>query len=145
MPAGDTHPPLVRVLLERSASAVRLPQPGRAYWVRHDGTGSWLWGPLEIDVAAAGTKYWQAGAWSDHGNAAAAARKIREGFGAGADVREEIMANGLTRVRVGWTANAPEDPVSELEALGFAGAFSAPAAGVLRISGADKGLVTSRW
>ncbi len=143
MPARDTDPPLVRVLLERSASAVRLPQPGRAYWVRHDGTGSWLWGPLEIGVAAAGTKYWQAGAWSDTTNASAAARKIRQRFGTDADVREEVMANGLTRVRVGWTANAPDDPVSELEALGFAGAFSAPAAGVLRINGADGGLVTS--
>ena len=143
MPARHTDPPLVRVLLERSISVVKLPQPGRAYWARHDGTGSWLWGPLEIGVATVGTEYWQVGAWSDPGNAAAAVRKIREGFGAGADVREEAMANGLTRVRVGWTANAPEDPVSELEALGFAGAFSAPAAGVLRIRGADRGLVTS--
>ena len=143
MPVRDTDPPLVRVLLERSTSVVRLPQPGRAYWVRHDGTGSWLWGPLEIRVATAGTKYWQVGAWSDPANAAAAAQKIRQGFGPHMDVRQEAAANGLTRVRVGWTANAPEDPVAELAALGFTGAFSSPAAGVLRITGADNGLVTS--
>jgi len=143
MPARDTDPPLVRVLLERSSSVVRLPQPGRAYWVRHDSTGSWLWGPLEIGVAAAGTQYWQVGAWSDPANAAAAAQKIRQAFGADADVRQEAATNGLTRVRLGWTVNAPRDPVSELAALGFTGAFSAPAAGVLRISGADKGLVMS--
>ena len=143
MPIRDTDPPLVRVLLERSTSVVQLPQPGRAYWVRHDGAGSWLWGPLEIGVAAAGAEYWQAGAWSDATNAATAARKIRQSFGTDADVREEVMATGLTRVRVGWTANAPEDPASELATLGFMGAFSAPAAGVLRISGVDRGLVTS--
>jgi stage II sporulation protein D len=143
MPVRDTDPPLVRVLLERSTSVVKLPQPGRAYWVRHDGTGSWLWGPIEIRVAAAGTKYWQVGAWSDPANAAAAAQKIRRGFGAHMDVRQEAAANGLTRVRVGWTANAPEDPVAELAALGFPGAFSSRAAGVLRITGADNGLVTS--
>ena len=42
-------------------------------------------------MAAAGTEYWQAGAWSDPANAAAAAWKIREGFGAGADVRQEVI------------------------------------------------------
>ena len=143
MPDRDTDPPLVRVLLERSTSVVRLPQPGRAYWVRQGSAGSWLWGPLEIGVAAAGTQYWQVGAWSDPANAAAAAQKIRQGFGASADVRQEAAANGLTRVRVGWTAKAPEDPVSELAALGFTGVFSSPAAGVLRITGEDNGLVTS--
>ena len=141
--ASDIDPPLVRVLLERSSSVVRLPQPGRAYWVRHDSAGSWLWGPLEIGVAAAGTQYWQVGAWSDPANAAAAVQKIRLAFGADADVRQEAATNGLTRVRVGWTANAPRDPVSELAALGFTGVFSSPAAGVLRIVGADRGLVTS--
>ena len=143
MPARDTDPPLVRVLLDRSTSAVRLPQPGRAYFVRHDSAGSWLWGPLEIGVAAAGPRYWQVGAWSDPANAAAAAQNLRQGFGADADVRQDAAANGLTRVRVGWTANPPRDPVAELAALGFTGAFSAPAAGVLRIRGTDKGLVTS--
>ena len=143
MPIADTDPPLVRVLLKRSSSAVRLPQPGRAYWVTHDGDGSWLWGPLEIRVAVAGTRMWQVGAWSEPANAAGAANRIKKAFGPAVDVREEPPSNGLIRVRVGWITDEPDDPSAELAGLGFDGVYAAPSAGVLRLEGVDHSVVTS--
>jgi len=143
MPTADTDLPLVRVLLKRSSSAVRLPQPGRAYWVTHDGGGSWLWGPIEIRVAVAGTRMWQVGAWSEPANAAAAANRIKQAFGPAVEVREELPSNGLIRVRVGWITNEPAEPSAKLAALGFEDVYAAPSTGVLRVEGANHGVVTS--
>ncbi len=143
MPTADTDPPLVRVLLKRSSAAVRLPQPGRAYWVSHDGGGSWLWGPLEIRIAVAGMKMWQVGAWSEPANAAVAANRIQQAFGAAVDVRQEPAANGLIRVRAGWITDEPADPTAALAGLGFDGVYAAPSTGVLRLEGAENGVVTS--
>ena len=143
MPTADTDPPSVRVLLKRSSTPIRLPQPGRAYWVSHDGGGSWLWGPLEIRVAVAGIRMWQVGAWAESANAAAAADRIEQAFGPAVDIRKQPAANGLTRVRVGWFTGEPEDPTSALAELGFDGVHAAPSNGVLQINGADHGVVTS--
>jgi stage II sporulation protein D len=143
MPNRDTDPPLVRVLLQRSTGVIELPQPGRAYRLHFEGRTAWLWGPLALRVATAGPKWWQVGAWSDPANASAAADKIRGALGAGAGVRVEPASGGLTRVRVGWSSAEPPDPVATLAALGFDGAYSAPATGELRIEGAAGGVVTS--
>jgi stage II sporulation protein D len=143
MPDRDTDAPLVRVLLQRSAGVVELPQPGRAYRLQFEGRTAWLWGPLELRVATAGQKWWQVGAWSDPANAVAAADTIRGALGAGVGVKVEAASRGLTRVRVGWSSAEPPDPAATLAALGFDGAYLAPATGVLRIEGAAGGVVTS--
>ncbi len=143
MPNRDTEPPLVRVLLQRSAGVVELPQPGRAYRLNFEGRAEWMWGPLKLRVAAAGPRWWQVGAWSDPGNASAAAEKIRGALGAGAGVRVEPASGGLTRVRVGWSSAEPPDPAATLAALGFEGVYSVPATGELRIEGSSGGVVTS--
>ena len=143
IPDRDTDPPLVRVLLQRSAGVVELPQPGRAYRLHFEGRTEWLWGPLALRVATAGPRWWQVGAWSDPANAFVAADKIRGALGAGAGVRVEPASGGLTRVRVGWSSLEPPDPATTLAALGFDGAYSAPATGELRIEGAAGGVVTS--
>ena len=143
LPAGDVDPPLVRVLLERSSSPIHLPQPGRAYWARHDGRGSWLCGPLSVSVGAGGYRSWQLGAWAESANAEAAAQKIRGAFGAAVKIRQEPIRDGLTRVLVEWVDQEPADPDAELAALGFEGAYAVPTAGVVRISGANGGVLTS--
>jgi stage II sporulation protein D len=143
MPNRDTDPPLVRVLLQRSAGVVELPQPGRAYRLNFEGRTEWMWGPLKLRVAAAGPRWWQVGAWSDPANASVAAEKIRGALGAGAGVRVEPASGGLTRVRVGWSSAEPPDPAASLAALGFEGVYSVPATGELRIEGSSGGVVTS--
>jgi len=139
----DTDPPLVRVLLQRSAGVVELPQPGRAYRMSFEGRSEWMWGPLKLRVAAAGPRSWQVGAWGDPANAAAAADRIRKAFGAAVDVREEPASRDLIRVRVGWSSTEPADPAAALAALGFDGIYPVAAAGVLRIEGSAGGVVTS--
>jgi hypothetical protein len=139
----DTDPPLVRVLLQRSAGVVELPQPGRAYRMSFEGRSEWMWGPLKLRVAAAGPRSWQVGAWGDPANAAAAAARIRKAFGAAVDVREEPASRDLIRVRVGWSSMEPADPAAALAALGFDGIYPVAAAGVLRIEGSAGGVITS--
>jgi stage II sporulation protein D len=143
MPANDTDPPLIRVLLERSASPIRLPQPGRAYRLRFEGRAAWLWGPVEVAVDAEGSSRWQLGAWGDPANVVAARERIREAFGSAAEVREEAIRDGLTRLTVGWAGGEPTDPKGALEALGFEGVRPIPTRGVVRISGANGAAVTS--
>ena len=143
IPNRDTDPPLVRVLLQRTTGVVELPQPGRAYRLHFEGRTEWLWGPLALRVATAGPRWWQIGAWSDPANAFVAADEIRGALGAGAGVRVEPASGGLTRVRVGWSSPEPSDPAATLAALGFDGAYLAPATGELRIEGAAGGVVTS--
>jgi stage II sporulation protein D len=143
MPATDIEAPLVRVLLERSTTAVEMPQPGRAYRLSFEGRTAWLWGPLSLRVAEAGPRWWQVGAWAEPANASAAADGIRKAFGNEVDVVEEPANRGLIRVRVGWSFGEPADPESELAALGFDGVYPVGAAGVLRIEGASGGVVTS--
>jgi stage II sporulation protein D len=143
MPNADTEPPLVRVLLQRSTGVVEMPQPGRAYRISFEGRTEWIWGPLQLRVAAAGARLWQVGAWSDPANASAAADKIRGAVGSAAGVTVESASRGLTRVRVGWTAEEPPDPAATLAGLGFEGVYPVPAKGDLRIEGAAGGVVTS--
>jgi stage II sporulation protein D len=144
MPSRDLEPPLIRVLLERSASAVEMPQPGRAYRLSFEGRTAWIWGPLSLRVAEAGPRWWQVGAWAEPANASAAAERIRRAFGTAVDVVEEPANRGLIRVRVGWSAGEPADPEAELATLGFEGVYPVGAAGVVRIEGASGGVVTSR-
>ena len=143
MPNADTEPPLVRVLLQRSTGVVEMPQPGRAYRISFEGRTEWIWGPLQLRVAAAGARLWQVGAWSDPANASAAADKIRGAVGSAAGVTVESASRGLTRVRVGWTAAEPPDPAATLAGLGFEGVYPVPTKGDLRIEGAAGGVVTS--
>ena len=143
MPNADTEPPLVRVLLQRSTGVVEMPQPGRAYRISFEGRTEWIWGPLQLRVAAAGARLWQVGAWSDPANASAAADKIQGAVGSAAGVTVESASRGLTRVRVGWTAAEPPDPAATLAGLGFEGVYPVPAKGDLRIEGAAGGVVTS--
>ncbi len=143
MPNADTDPPLVRVLLQRSTGVVEMPQPGRAYRISYEGRTEWIWGPLQLRVAAAGPRLWQVGAWSDPANASAAADKIRGAVGSAAGVTVESASRGLTRVRVGWTAAEPLDPAATLARLGFEGVYPVPAKGDLRIEGAAGGVATS--
>jgi stage II sporulation protein D len=143
MPTRDLDPPLIRVLLERSSNVIELPQPGRAYWLTHAGGSAWMWGPLKIRVATAGSRSWQVGAWSEPANAAAAATKIRNAFGEAVDVKQEPMNRGLIRVRVGWVSGEPADPVAALSALGFSGIYSVGATGAVRIEGSAGAKLTS--
>jgi hypothetical protein len=143
MPIRDMDPPLVRVLLQRSTTAVEMPQPGRAYRLTYEGRSEWLWGPLSLRVAEAGPRSWQVGAWGEPANASAAADKIRRAFGTAVDVVEEPANRGLIRVRVGWSSVEPADPGSELASLGFDGIYPVAATGVLRIEGASGGVVAS--
>lgn len=143
MPTRDVEPPLVRVLLQRSSGVIEMPQPGRAYRLSHDGGSAWLWGPLKIRVAAAGAKWWQVGAWGEPANATAAANRIRNAFGSAVDVKQEPTSRGLIRVRVGWSSGEPADPAAALSALGFDGIYEVGATGVLRVEGADGGVLTS--
>lgn len=142
MPARDMDPPLVRVLLERSSAPVVLPQPGRAYRVTVGSKSSWLWGPLEIGVSAAGPSWWQVGAFSDEASVSAAVATIQQGLGGGVQISRGATATGLTRLRVRWTAAAPADPAAALTALGFPGAFRVAETGALRIEGAEGVVVT---
>ncbi len=142
MPARDMDPPLVRVLLTRSSAPVVLPQPGRAYWVTVDSRSSWLWGPLELTVSAAGPNWWQVGAFSDEASVSSAIAGIQRGLGAGVQISRGSTATGLTRLRVRWTAAAPADPAAALAALGFQGAFRVAETGALRIEGAEGVVVT---
>jgi stage II sporulation protein D len=143
MPARDLDPPLIRVLLQRSSGVIELPQPGRAYWLTHAGGSAWMWGPLRIRVATAGSRTWQVGAWSEPANAAAAATKIRNAFGAAVDVKQEPTNRRLIRVRVGWLSGEPTDPVAALSALGFSGIYAAGTTGAVRIEGSAGGELTS--
>jgi stage II sporulation protein D len=143
VPVGDLDPPLVRVLLERSASAVELPQPGRAYRVTTGRGAGWLWGPLVLRAGAAGSRWWQVGAWSDPSAAAAAVSRLEAGLGPSVRLDRERTPAGLTRVRVQWPSGEPGDPSAALAALGFASAFPVAGAGELRIEGADGSAVTS--
>ena len=64
--------------------------------------------------------------------------------GAGADhLFERGVQAQVKEALAQGAAKAPGDPISELAALGFTGAFSSPASGVLSITGASNGLVTS--
>jgi stage II sporulation protein D len=143
MPERDIDPPLVRVLLQRSTDVVEMPQPGRAYRLSFEGRTEWMWGPLKLQVAAAGPRWWQVGAWGEPANASAAADRIRKAFGATVDVRQEPASRGLIRVRAGWRTEEPADPAAELAALGFDGIYSVAATGTLRIEGASGGVVSS--
>jgi len=143
MPRRDIDPPLVRVLLQRSTGVIEMPQPGRAYRISYDGQSDWIWGPLEVRVAAAGVRWWQLGAWGEPANASAAANTIRNAFGTNVEVREEPASRGLIRVRVRWSSIEPADPAAALEALGFNGIYAVPATGVLRIEGSAGGVVSS--
>jgi stage II sporulation protein D len=143
MPERDIDPPVVRVLLQRSTDVVEMPQPGRAYRLSFEGRTEWMWGPLKLQVAAAGARWWQVGAWGEPANASAAADRIRKAFGTAVDVREEPASRGLIRVRAGWRTAEPADPATALAALGFDGIYPVAATGTLRIEGASGGVVSS--
>ncbi len=143
MPGDDLDPPRVRVLLRRSSSPVELPQPGRTYRVTVDGTPSWLWGPLRLQVTASGSRWWQVGAYSDPSSTAAAMTRLQQTFGSAVQVGQVPTDGGLTRVRIRWPSGEPADPPGELAAAGFPGGFAKPAPGVLRIDGAQNQSVSS--
>jgi stage II sporulation protein D len=143
MPAGDTDPPLVRVLLERSTVPIRLPQPGRPYRLSFENRSLWMWGPLTLHVAESGPRWWQVGAWSEPANAEAAAATLRQAYGTSVDVRTEAANRGLLRVRASWSENEPADPEAELTALGFDGIYPVGATGRIRVEGSGGGDITS--
>jgi len=143
MPVDDLQQPLVRVLLRRTTSRVELPQPGRAYRVHADGRAVWLWGPLGVEATGGGQPWWQVGAWGEASAAADAEAKLRQALGPTAEVRRELTATGLVRVRVRWPVGGSEDPVARLAVLGFIGVFQVPASGRLRIEGAEGQSVAS--
>ena len=101
-----------------------------------------MWGPLELKVSAAGTSWWQVGAFSDEASVSAAIAGIQQGLGAGVQISRGSTATGLTRLRVRWTAGEPADPANVLAAVGFQGAFRVAETGVLRIEGAEGSVVT---
>jgi len=133
--AADLDPPLVRLLLRRSAGEVLLPQPGRAYLATWEGGEMWVWGPLGVSAVAA--RAWQVGAWNDASLAAAAADRLAVGLGGAAEVFREPSPAGLTRVRVRWPSAEPSDPVATLQALGFDAAVPTVAGGVVRLNPAS--------
>ncbi len=133
MPASDTAPPLVRILLERSDGAVRFPQPGRPYRILWKGGERWLWGPLEArpEVEAV----WQIGAWADTATAGSAASRVAAGLGGAARVEQLPGEDGLTRVRVHWENTAVDEIRARLTALGFADAVPVAGQGRIRLGG----------
>ncbi len=139
----DLAPPLVRVLVARTEAPVALPQPGRAYRLSYEGRRAWIWGPLEVSVAGAGRRWWQLGAWSDPDNLAAVMDTLGRALGGTVEVRDEIIRDGLTRVRVSWRGAEPLDPRAELGALGFDAVRAVPGGGAVRISGANGASVTA--
>ena len=143
MPTDDLDPPLIRVLLQRTTGTVELPQPGRAYRITVDGRSTWKWGPMRFGVAASGQSWWQVGAWGDSANVAAAIRRLREAFGDSVEILEVPSNDGLTRVRVSWSSEHPDDPLNRFAQLGFEGMRAAPATGKLRIEDAEGGTVTT--
>ena len=134
LPPSDVSPPLVRVLLSRSAGPVAFPQPGRPYRVTWEEGAAWLWGPLQVGPSA--EVLWQVGAWRDEGTAAAAVAQLRDGLGGKAAVEQTVDDAGLRRVRVRWTNGSPADAGARLAALGFADAFIVPGAGRVRLNDA---------
>ncbi len=143
MPVDDLDSPRVRVLLTRSSSVVELPQPGRTYRVTADGKSSWMWGPLRFQVTAAGSRWWQVGAYSDPSSTASAMTRLQQAFGNAVQVGQVPTSGGLTRVRIRWPSGEPTDPVSVLASAGFPGGFAKPAPGVLRIDGEQSASVSS--
>lgn len=101
-----------------------------------------MWGPVELGVSAAGPSWWQVGAFSDEGSVSAAIAGIQQGLGADVQISRAVIATGLTRLRVRWTAGEPADPAAVLAALGFQGAFRVAESGALRIEGAEGAVVT---
>ena len=141
MPARDVDPPLVRVLLNRSSSAVDLPQPGRAYRLQAAEGAFWLWGPLSLQVASSGSPWWQVGAWAEPATADSVAGTLRRELGAAVEIRQEPTGTGLIRVQVRWRSGEPKEPAARLAALGLDGAFPVAASGQLRIEGAERQIV----
>ncbi len=135
LPASDTEPPLVRVLLQRSRDTLSLPQPGRVYHARWDGGATWLWGPLE--VSARQRHVWQVGAFRDGAAAAAARARLEATLGDALEATTETAPGGLVRVRAAWRGAPPPDAASLLAALGFDAAFEVPSAGEVVIRGRD--------
>jgi len=140
VPADDLAPPLLRVLLVRSAGPVELPEPGRAWRVSAAGRAAWMWGPLSLQLAAAAPRSWQVGAWGDPAAAEAAAVTLGRALGEAARIEREVTAAGMTRVRVQWPVGEPAEPARRLAELGFPGAFATTTAGELRISSAHGAL-----
>lgn len=137
LPTTDLERPLIRVLLERGRDPVRFPQPGRAFRASWGGGSAWVWGPLEVTRGQG--QVWQVGAYSDAAVASAAVSRLRSALGPQAEVLTEPTAQGLVRVRASWATGGPADPAGQLEGLGFAGAFAAPAAGGLEVAAAAGG------
>jgi len=125
LPAEDTDPPLIRVLLDRGSEAVELPQPGRAYRASWEGGADWVWGPLVVDVV--GDDVWQVGAFRGRDAAREVEERLRRELGSGIDTRSILGDGGLLRVQVVWGGRAPDDAAELLTAAGFSDAF--PVAG----------------
>ena len=143
MPSNDLDAPLIRVLLERLSGSVTLPQPGRAYRVHYEGRRAWIWGPLELSVAAAGAQWWQLGAWGDPDNVARVLDTVRRTYGAAVRVEDQQIRDGLTRVRVQWVRDEPADPQAALRDLGFEAARASGGEGSVRVRGANGAAVTA--
>jgi len=141
LPGADLDPPLVRVLVRRTAEPVSLPQPERAYRVSADGRSSWVWGPLELSVDAAW--WWQVGALNDAGRARALGQELLAGIGPGALARTVTSAEGLVRVQVRWPEQEPPDPAALLAGLGHPGAFRVAGEAMVRVEPAAGQPVTS--
>jgi len=123
----------IRVLLKKTARAITLPQPGRAYRAEVGDEALWLWGPLEITPS--GEVAWQVGAWSSSEAAASTADGLARRLGDGAQVWQEPTSGGLVRVRVRWPGGEPA-AAAQLSEIGFDQAYRIPGTGTVVVSGA---------
>ncbi len=132
----EAAPPPVRVLLERTAGPIELPQPGRPYQVNAKGASRRISGPLTISLSRS-SQLWQVGAWRDSGTAEQAAERLAAALADRAEVIREPTQGELVRVRVAWRAAPPADAAAVLERLGFPNALPVAAGGTVRLTWAD--------
>ncbi len=141
VPTDDLEAPLIRVLLERSAKTITLPEPGRAWRVTSGSRSQWLWGPLSVSRSS-GQTWYQVGAFGSQGAADQAEGSIKQAFGTDVDITKLLEDSGLSRVRMRWITNPPPEPKIALSQAGFPGAFAVAAGGSARVEG-QGGLVVS--
>lgn len=120
-PALGVSAPQVRILLERTTDGLELGDPGRPWWVEVEGTGRWLWGPVQLALEDPG--WWQVAAVADPARAEAAAAQLRSALGEPATVLVRPNHDGLHRIRVRWPSGGPADPRPRLAEAGFEGAY----------------------
>jgi stage II sporulation protein D len=133
-------PPLVRVLLQRTARSVTLGQPGRPYRVAATEGTVWVWGPLQLSVEDPGV--FQVAAVADLQAAMAAAARLASQV-PGLEPVVEPGTDGLVRIRVRWPGGTPPDPKAVLAAAGYEGAFPVRGAARVRVDASSGGPIVA--